>query len=63
MVSSFLFICFVLILIFFLKKIKGIDQTIYSYHIFRFLPSVILNKKEMKRMKLWENKLGVNVCC
>lgn len=30
----FIYICFVLTFIFFLRKIKGVDQTIYSYHIF-----------------------------
>lgn len=63
MASSFLFICFVLTFIFFLRKIKGVDQTIYSYNTFRFLLSVLLNKKEMKGMKFWESKLGVNVYC
>lgn len=50
-------------IIFFLKKIKGVDQTIYSYHTFRFFLCVILNKKEMKRMKFWESELSVNVYC
>lgn len=30
MPSSFLLICYILTFIFFLKKIKGVDQTIYS---------------------------------